>query len=111
MKQFLDRNKVLLTAIVSALVITLQEFMGQPAISWKAIGIACILAVAGVVGNYLRGQYISMAGIIGIATMTLNDLLTGNVVDWNEVALSAAVALLTLVAPPPKPREYEHNAR
>lgn len=110
MKQFFDKYKVLFTGIAAALAITLQEFIGQDDVSLKVIGIACILAIAGVIGNYLRGQYVSMAGIIGVALMTLQEVLKGGTVDWKEVLISAAVALLTLVSPPAKPRAYEHDS-
>lgn len=109
MKQFLDKYKVLLTAIAAALSVTLQQFIGADKVDWKALGIAAILSVSGIIGNYLRGQYASMAGIIGVAGMTLNQLLSGGKITWDQVALSFAVAFFAMVAPPAKPRTYEHD--
>lgn len=109
LKQILDKYKVLVTAIAASLTLTLQQFIGQPEVSWKAIAVAALLGIAGVVGNYLRGQYVSMAGIIGIATMAVTEVAQGHIINWNQVAISIAVALLALVAPPPKARDYEHD--
>lgn len=109
MKQFLDKYKVLLTGLAAAILVALQQFVGEAEVSWKALAIAVLLAAVGFIGNYLRGQYISMAGLIGVAVMTITEIAQGGKVNWPQVAISAAVALLTMVSPPPKPREYEHD--
>lgn len=102
MTKFLDKYKVLLTAIAAALTLVLQQFIVQPTIDYKALGIAAIIAVTGTVGNYLRGQYVSMAGIIGIAIMTIEQVLSGAVINLHQILLSLGIAILALVAPPAK---------
>ncbi len=101
-KQFLTKNKVLLTGIASALLLVLQQYTGVTPVDFRALGVACLLAVAGVIGNYLKGQYLSMAGIIGIAFMALKELLTSGHVNWDQFIISLAVAALTLAVPAPQ---------
>lgn len=109
LKKILSKYKVLLTAIVASLTLTLQQFVGVPEVSWKAIGLAALLGVVGVVGNFLRGQYVSMAGIIGIASMAISEVAQGHVINWQQLMISLAVAFLALVSPPPKLRSYEND--
>lgn len=109
MKKLLDKYKVLIAAIAGSLTLVFQQFIGQPEVSWKVIIIACIVAIAGVIGNHLRGQFPSAAGLIGIVSMTLIEVLNGGTVSWQQVGLSLGVAFLSLMMPPAKTRAYEHD--
>jgi hypothetical protein len=109
MQKFLDKYKVIITAIIASLAITFQQFAGEPEVSWKALGLAGLVAIFGAVGNQLRGQYPSIVALLGIAVYTITDIANGGVISWQQIAISVVVALGGLVAPPPKAREYEHD--
>lgn len=107
MKEFLEKNKVFLTGLAAALVVVLQEFLGQPEVNWKAVGFAGFIAILSYISNAWRGQGVTILGIIGTLAGTFVAIQqTGNF-TWNQFILSSFVAVLAAVAPPPKLQEYE----
>lgn len=106
MQKFLTNNKVLISALVSALVLVLQQYMAPGAdFSWKAIGIASLLAVIGVVANQWKGQGVTIFGIIGTLAGVFHNIWTTGTFTWNEFILASLVAILTTLAPSLHPQK------
>jgi uncharacterized membrane protein YccC len=107
MKDFILKNKVLLSAIISAIILVLQQSLSSGSTNWKAIGFAAFISVLGVIANQWKGQGVTMTGIIGtLAGVFYNNYSTG-VFTWNEFILSALLALLMAVAATLQPEKKD----
>lgn len=110
MKQFLQKNQVFLSGILSAIAVSLQQFLGKPSIDYKILGLALAIGVGGYLGNQLRGKGISVAGLLGIGGTTIATIAQTGTITWAQFGISFVAGLLTLVAPPPKSESYEQSA-
>ena len=98
MKQFIQTNRVFLSALLSAVLLVVQQFATQPQVNLKAVGFAVFIAVLGVVANQWKGKGVTITGIAGtFAGVALNILQTGTF-TWNEFIMSVTIALLTAVS-------------
>lgn len=104
MKYFIQKNYVFISAIVSALILTLQQFIGTTSIDWPAIAYAAFVAIVGTVANEWKGKGITIAGIIGtVANTFITVENTGNF-TWDQFMLSVLVAVLTAFVTSLKPQ-------
>ncbi|HEU4574623.1 MAG TPA: hypothetical protein VFS36_06435 [Chitinophagaceae bacterium] len=114
MKEFILKNKVLVSAIVSALILTLQQALSSGSIDWKAIGFACLIAIIGVIANQWKGGGVTVLGILGTLAGVFHTIWTTGSFTWNEFILSAIVAILMAVsqslqpAPQQQPNQFYH---
>lgn len=99
---FIQKNKVLLAAIASALILTLQQFVGKE-VEWRAIGFACLLTVLGVIGRSWRGQGLSITGIIGNMAFAFVTIWETGTFTWHDFVLQSAIAILAVFAPTLQP--------
>lgn len=109
MKKFLQKYQVLIASIASAVTLALQQFITQTEIDYKAVGLAVLLAVAGVVGNEFRGKGVTVAGFLGVAATAFIAVQTTGNFTWPQFGFSVIVGFLALIAPPPKPIQYEQS--
>ena len=107
---FWQANQVLLTGLISAIAIALQQFMGtgNPT-DWKVIGFAVLLAIASWAGNNLRGKGVSVVGLLGVAGYALTSVAVNGTINLNQLILAFLVGMGALVAPPPKNESYEQS--
>lgn len=98
MKNFIQKNAVLVMALVSALTLVLQQAMMNHSTDWKAIGFACFIGVLSVFSNQWQGKGVTVLGIIATLAGTFTTIWKTGTFTWNEFILSAIVALLTAVA-------------
>lgn len=97
MKDFIIKNKVLLTGIISSIVLVLQGALTSGSTDYKTIGFGLLLAVLGVLSNEWKGKGITIMGIIGtVSGVFINNWQTDSF-TWNEFILSTVVALLMAV--------------
>lgn len=109
MKNFFEKNKVFLVGLLSAVAMVLQQFTTADP-DYKAIALACGLAVLSFVANAWRGQGVTILGIIGIAAgVFVNSYQAGQHLSWTAMIGSFVAALLAAVAPPPKLATYEKD--
>lgn len=106
---FWNNNKVLIIGLLSAVALALNEIFVKGDYNTKALVFAAFIAALSFLANNLRGQWATIAGILGttIATYVTMDQ-TGNV-SWPQLIMQAVIALLAVVAPPAKSRGYEHT--
>lgn len=94
MKKFIIENKVFVVAVLSAITMAVQQFLGQPPVNFKALGFAVLMAVIGVVANQWKLKGLTIMGILGtVANAVQSVYATGNF-TWNEFIVSAGIALL-----------------
>jgi hypothetical protein len=113
MKQtFWQKNQVFISGCVSAITLTLQQFLIKPeaAIDWKVIGLAALIAVASYLGNEFRGKGITVAGFIGVAATAITTVQTTGAFTWNQFGFACLVGFLAMISPPAKPASYEQSA-
>lgn len=99
MKNFISKNKVLFAALVSALILVLQQAMTSQATDWKAIGWAALIALLGVIGNQWKGKGISVTGIIGTLAYNFTTIYqSGGKFSWDQFILTSVIALLMVLS-------------
>jgi hypothetical protein len=107
MKKFLNDNKVVIAAIVSAIILVLQQALSTPPINWKAIGMAVLIAVLGVLANNWKGKGITILGIIGNLSYAFVTIYQTGQFSWNEFILQSVLAILMTIAPSITPERVE----
>lgn len=107
MKSFIGKNQVLLSALISALVIVLQQAMQTKETDWKVIGFAAFISILGVLANQWKGKGITVMGIVATLAGTFTTIWQTGTFTWNEFILSSIVALLMAVAGSLKPEPHE----
>lgn len=107
MKQFIQKNKVLLLGALGSIGVVLNEFLSKPDVSWKAISFAIFATLLSYFANNLRGKAASIAGILGTLFATFMTMNENGTISWGQLGIQAAVAFLAVVAPPAKPDSYE----
>lgn len=106
---FWQKNQVLISAIAAALTLVLQQFIAEPVIDYKALGLAAATAVAGIVANEWRGKGVSVLGLIGVAGWAFYSVATTGHITIPQIIASFILGVLSLVAPPPKSIGYEKS--
>jgi hypothetical protein len=109
LKEFLYENKVFLSGLLGAILLTLQQFIGADTIEWKGIAFAAIIAALSYLAKNLRGQVASMAGIVLTVFMQYVEMNQSDVVNWEQLLMQLAILLGGIFAPPAKSRGYEHT--
>lgn len=109
MKKILSDNKVLIAAIVSAVVLVLQQALSTPPINWKAIGMAALIAVLGVLSNQWKGKGLSIMGIIGNLSYAFISIQNTGNFSWEQFIVQALLALLTTLAPTIMPEKAKEK--
>lgn len=107
MTKFLNNNKVLVAALVSALVLVVQQALQNPPVEWKAVGLAALIAVLGVIGNQWKGQGLSITGIIGNLAYAFVTIYQTGQFSWDQFILQAVLAILTTLAPTVMPERKD----
>jgi hypothetical protein len=109
-QNFWQKNQVILTGIAMSIIISLQQFLGQPTVDWAVVGFAALLGVSSWAANNLRGKGVSVLGLIGVAGYAITSVAVNGTINLNQLILAFIVGLGALVAPPPKPASYEQSS-
>jgi hypothetical protein len=111
-QNFWQQYQVLLTGLIGAIAVTLQQFLGTATtpVDWKVIGFAVFLAVASWAANNLRGKGVSVIGIIGVAGYAISSVAVNGKIDLNQLILAFLIGLGAMIAPPAKSAAYEQSA-
>lgn len=94
MKEFLQKNYVLVAGILSAVVLTLQQVMGSHPTDFKVIGMSLLLAVLGVLANQWKGAGVTVTGIIGNLAYTFISIYNTGTFTWAEFGTTALITVL-----------------
>lgn len=109
MKNFLSDNKVVIAAIISAVVLVLQQALSAPPINWKAMGMAALIAVLGVLSNQWKGKGLTIMGIIGNLSYAFISIQSTGTFSWEQFGIQALLALLTTLAPTVMPERIDEK--
>lgn len=107
--EWFNKNKVLIVGLLTAVLLAAQELLKTGESSTKVIVFASFLAALTFLAQNLRGQWATIAGILGTAISTYVTMEQTGSVSWSQIILQALLALLAVVAPPPKSRGYENT--
>lgn len=97
---FFAAHKVFILGGLSAVGIALQQFLGTPAVDYKVVGFALVIAILSYAAKNLTGVAASILGVVGSAIATISTVATGGTVSWNQLAISTIVAFIGVVAGP-----------
>ena len=106
---FFIRNRVFILGLVSSVVLAVQQILNTNPIDFKVIGYAALMAGLSFVANQWRGKGVTLLGIIGTLAASFVTINETGTFSWYQFAISAIMALLSAVAPPPKPSTYEKD--
>lgn len=94
-RQFIQAHLVLISALLSAALLTLQQLLSKKETSTQAILFALFIAALGVFARRWRGQGLTVAGIFSTLCGVGYDIIQSGTFTWNEFVLSVLVALLS----------------
>ena len=97
----------LVTAILGALSLVLQQYLGKEDVDFKVIGFAALIAVLGVVSTFLKGKTSTIAVIIGTVGYTLYDMLSGGTFTWEQFIITGMLAIITTLSPSITPEQED----
>jgi hypothetical protein len=95
MKQIIQKNYVLISALISALSLVLTDAMKTGATDWKAMGFAALVAILGAIANSWKAKGLTVTGLIGSVSGAIVTILNDGYTTWNEIILASLVAIIT----------------
>ncbi len=103
--------RVFVIGAVTSAVFALQELLSktQEEQSVKVYILAAIMAILSYIASQWRGQGVTITGVIGTLAYSFVTMQQTGSFTWGQFALSALIAVLATVSPPPKPVTYETN--
>ncbi len=110
MKQtFFNENKVLIFGLLSAVALTLNEMFGAGEASPKVLVFAGLVAAASFLAKNLRGQWATIAGLVGTAITTYLTMEQQGSISWAQLVLQVVIGFLAITMPPAKSVGYERT--
>lgn len=111
MKQetFFQRNKVFIIGALSAVALALHELFSAGEASVKVLVFAGLLAAASYFAKNLRGQWASIAGLVGTALTTYVTMEQTGTLSWGQLILQVVIGYLAIVSSPAKSLGYERT--
>lgn len=115
---FWDKNKVFILGLLSAIAVALTPFTQNAeqsdVIKWGAVGYALITTILSYVARNLRGQAMSITGLIAMSAGVVSNLLSNgsSIKDGNFIPtliIQLAVALIGVAVSDFKSRGYENT--
>lgn len=108
---FWEKWRVFIFGLVGAIAISLQALFTETG-EGEATRIylyAGLMAALSFIATEWRGQGVSITGILGTLAGVFVTMQTDGTFTWAQFVVSAVLAVLAAVAPPPKPLTYEKN--
>jgi hypothetical protein len=108
---FLVKYKVFLTGLAGAIALSLNQLLSAAGHTddLKVYLYAALMAILSYISTQWRGQGMSITGVIGTLSYVFVNMYNSGTFTWTQFMLAAFVAILGIVAPPPKPLSYEHS--
>lgn len=111
------RNRVVLLGLLTSVitgVLQVTQNTEMTTVNWLAMAYAAVMAALSFAANNLRGKWVSLTGIIGTLSTAVTTVYANPHLNWqlflSQLIGSLLLAVLAIVAPPPKPVTYEHDA-
>jgi hypothetical protein len=101
-------NKVFILGLVGAVGMVLEQYMNEANPDYKVIGFAAAIAAISYLAKSLRGQWVSVLGVLGTSLSTVATAVeSGNKVSWFQIIVSTILAIVSAVSPAGKSLSYE----
>ena len=94
MKQFIVTHKVIISALLSALILVFQQFQTAAAINYLAFAYACLLAILGAIANQWKMKGTTILGFVGTAAYVFTTTAAGGNFAWPQFFMSLMGAIL-----------------
>lgn len=109
-QEFFTKNKVLIVGLLSAVILPVYELISKGETSTKVIIMSASVALTAYLARNLRGQWATIAGIIGtvLATYIAQDQ-SGQPISWAQLILQGVVLFLAASSAPAKSKAYEET--
>lgn len=109
MKEWFNAHKVLILGLLASVALPINDLITQGETSTKVIVFSAITAILTFLARNLRGQWVTIAGILGTTfTYYITMDSTGNI-EWGKIIMFVVMQVFAIVAPPAKSRGYEHT--
>lgn len=111
MKNFLAKYKVFLSGLAAAIAVSLNQLLSSSGHSadLKVYLFAGLMAALSFLSTQWRGQGVTILGIVGTLAGVFVTMQQTGTFTWNQFIMLGIAAILSTVAPPPKPLSYEKN--
>ena len=109
MQEFLNKYKVLIVGLLMAVALPLQEIIVHGAASTQVLVFAAFTAALSYVARNFRGQWATIAGLLGTTLATYITMQTSGAVSWSQLVLQFVISILAALTPPAKSRGYENT--
>lgn len=109
MKDFFDKNKVLILGLAGALLLALQQFAMEPQVDWKVIGLAVAIAGISYIAKNWRGQSASIIGILGNVAYAFTTVWETGHFNLSQFIIQLILTFGFAALPDPKSRGYEQT--
>lgn len=109
MKNWINENKVFLAGLLTAVALTLTEILKAGETSIKLIVFAGFIAAASYLARNLRGQWATIAGLVGNGLAAYLTMLESGSVSWAQLILQFIIGMLAIIAAPAKSIGYEKS--
>jgi hypothetical protein len=108
---FWEKWKVFFIGLAGSVGLALTEFLktNSQTIDYKVLGFALLISVLSYVSTTWRGSNVTILGMLGSLVAVAVTMLQNGAFSWQQFILYAVVAILGMVASPPKPASYEKN--
>ena len=110
MKDFIQKNQVFLAAVLSAMILSLQQVLSTRETSWKVIGFVLLISVLGVIANQWKGKGVTVFGMISTLSGVFINIQQSGTFTWNEFIMSSMIAVLTAISGSLNPQKHEDAA-
>ncbi len=109
MKQWIEKNKVLLIGFLMAVAMPLYELFKDGSVSLKIAAFTFFTAGLAWAANNLRGQWASIAGILGVSLATFITMQSTGTISWGQLVLQFVINILAVLSGPAKFIGYEKS--
>lgn len=93
-----------IAAIAGAVLLVLQQYLGQPNVDFKVVLFAVLIAVLGAVSTILKGRGASFWGIVGTVGFTFYDMWKSEHFTWDQFIITALIAGIMVAVPTAVPQ-------
>lgn len=99
MKEFISKNRVLISGLLGAVILVIQQYMQAGPLSFKALGLAVFLTVISFLAKEWKGKTATVYGVIGAVLSAVGmQLESGKPLMWSQLFASLLLAALLAFA-------------
>lgn len=109
MQDFLNKYKVLIVGLLMAIALPVQELITTGAASTQVLVFAAFTAALSYVARNFRGQWATIAGLLGTTLATYLTMQTAGAISWSQLVIQFVISILAALTPPAKSRGYENT--